>query len=229
VATVIIVLVFAPLFLLSGVEGRFFRPLGAAYVISLGASLLVAITVTPVLCYWLLGRAKALRHGRDGWLVRVLKGAYTRTLTFALRAKPLVVGVAVALVAGAVLLASTFGSSFLPDFNEGSLTLFLNTPPGTSLAESSRITRRVELSVGRLEGVASSPGAPVAPGTTARRAGERERDGRAPKPGVHVRASTATRSGSSPRRRPTYQIGGPIAHRLPTSLGTPAASRSSLR
>src|SRR5690606_19704607 len=116
------------LFLLSGVEGRFFRPLGAAYVISLGASLIVAVTVTPVLCYALLGRAKALREGRDGWLVRVLKAGYTRTLVLALRFKAVVVAVAVGLVTGAVLLASTFGSSFLPDFNEGSITLFLNTP-----------------------------------------------------------------------------------------------------
>jgi len=226
VATVIIVLVFAPLFLLSGVEGRFFRPLGAAYVISLAASLIVAVTVTPVLCYWLLGSSKALSHGRDGWLVRVLKAGYTATLTLALRSKALVVAVAVALVAGAVLLASTFGSSFLPDFNEGSVTLFLNTPPGTSLVESSRITRQVELSVGRLEGVAS----------VTRRTGRAENDEHAEpvsasemdvrlKPGVRVQGvhrDLERLFAATPGL--TYQIGGPIAHRLSHILsGTPAA------
>ena len=155
VATAIIVLVFAPLFFLSGVEGRFFRPLGAAYVISLAVSLVVAVTITPVLCYWLLGRSKGVERGGDGWLVRKLKGGYRRTLGWALRWKAAVAGGAVALVVLALLLASTFGSSFLPEFNEGSITLFLNTPPGTSLAESGRITRRVEIQVGKLPGVAS--------------------------------------------------------------------------
>ncbi len=226
VATIIIVLVFAPLFLLSGVEGRFFRPLGAAYVISLAASLVVAVTVTPVLCYWLLGRVKAAAHGGDSWLVRGLKRFYALTLGWALRGKPVVLGGAVAIVVAALLLASTFGSAFLPEFNEGSITLFLNTPPGTSLAESNRITRQVELRIIRLEGVAS----------TTRRTGRAENDEHAEpvsasemdvrlEPGVHVEdvhRELVKLFAATPGL--TAQIGGPIAHRLSHILsGTPAA------
>jgi len=226
VATVIIVLVFAPLFLLSGVEGRFFRPLGAAYVISVAASLFVALTVTPVLCYWLLGSSKSVEHGRDGWLVRVLKRAYARTLGWALRAKGAVAVGALGLVVGALLLASTFGSSFLPEFNEGSITLFLNTPPGTSLTESARITHQVELQVGKLPGVAS----------VTRRTGRAENDEHAEpvsasemdvrlKPDVKVEdvhRELVKLFAATPGL--TSQIGGPIAHRLSHILsGTPAA------
>jgi len=226
VATLIIVLVFAPLFLLSGVEGRFFQPLGAAYVISLSASLVVAVTVTPVLCYWLLGRAKAIAHARDGWLVRVLKAAYTRSLRWALRTKSVVVGGALAAVVAALLLASTFGSSFLPEFNEGSITLFLNTPAGTSLTESDRITGHVEVQVGRLPGVAS----------VTRRTGRAENDEHAEpvsasemdvrlQPGAHVEdvhRDLVRLFAATPGL--TAQIGGPIAHRLSHILsGTPAA------
>ena len=226
VATLIIVLVFAPLFLLSGVEGRFFQPLGAAYVISLAASLIVAVTVTPVLCYWLLGRAKAVEHGRDGWLVRLLKRGYARGLEWALRAKAWVVGGAAAAVVASVLLASTFGSSFLPEFNEGSITLFLNTPAGTSLTESDRITGHVEAQVGRLPGVAS----------VTRRTGRAENDEHAEPvsaseldvrlvPGARVadvHRELVRLFASTPGL--TAQIGGPIAHRLSHILsGTPAA------
>jgi CzcA family heavy metal efflux pump len=226
VATAIIVLVFAPLFLLSGVEGRFFRPLGASYVISLAASLVVAVTVTPVLCYWLLGRSKAIATERDGWLVRVLKRFYRRTLGWALRWRWLVLGAAAGTVAASLLLASTFGSSFLPEFNEGSITLFLNTPAGTSLTESDRITGHVEVQVGKLAGVAS----------VTRRTGRAENDEHAEpvsasemdvrlKPGVHVEAvhrELVKLFAATPGL--TAQIGGPIAHRLSHILsGTPAA------
>ncbi|MHC4931542.1 MAG: efflux RND transporter permease subunit, partial [Planctomycetota bacterium] len=153
-ATLIIILVFVPLFFLSGVEGRFFRPLGASYVISLAASLLVAMTITPVLCYWLLGRAKVIEKG-DGWLVRRLKSNYEWGLGFVLRHRKTVLGGSALLVLLAVLLAGTYGSSFLPEFNEGSITLFLNAPPGTSLRESDRVTRRIEVRVLALDGVAA--------------------------------------------------------------------------
>ncbi|MBL9088230.1 MAG: efflux RND transporter permease subunit [Planctomycetia bacterium] len=226
VATSIIVLVFAPLFLLSGVEGRLFQPLGASYVISLAASLVVAVTVTPVLCYWLLGRAKAVESGRDGWLVRVLKRGYARGLAFALRRKPVVVAGALAAVAGSLLLVSTFGSSFLPEFNEGSITLFLNTPAGTSLVESDRITGHVETQVARLPGVAS----------VTRRTGRAENDEHAEpvsaseldvrlRPGARVEEvhrALVRLFDATPGL--TAQIGGPIAHRLSHILsGTPAA------
>ena len=128
-ATLVIILVFTPLFFLGGIEGSFFRPLGIAYTLGLAASLLVAMTVTPVLCYYLLPGSYAAGERREGWLVRILKSAYERALQLALRARLLVLAGSTALLAAAALLALTYGSSFIPAFNEGSITLFLNTPP----------------------------------------------------------------------------------------------------
>lgn len=225
-ATTIIVLVFAPLFFLSGIEGRLFRPLGLAYVVSLGASLVVAMTVTPVLCYGLLARGRMSERAREGWLVRTLMRGYTSWLSAALRARALTLGAAAALVVLAGLLGSTFGSSFLPDFNEGSLTVNLNTPVGTSLAESDRVARRVELGVGKIEGVAS----------VTRRTGRAEKDEHAEpvsasdlevrlEPGVVVAdIQPALRELLAATPGVTAQVGGPISHRLSHILsGTPAA------
>ncbi|MBI5852416.1 MAG: efflux RND transporter permease subunit [Planctomycetes bacterium] len=225
-ATAVIVLVFVPLFFLGGVEGRFFRPLGAAYVISLGASLVVAMTVTPVLCYYLLRNAPALSTEREGWLVRWLKRLYGVTLRGTLRARHAVFLVCGVLLAGSLALVATFGSSFLPEFNEGSITLFLNTPAGTSLSESNRIARQIELQAGRIEGVAA----------VTRRTGRAEQDEHAEpvsasevdirlEPGADV---TAVRRDLSKLLDATpgltKQIGGPIGHRLSHILsGTPAA------
>ncbi|MEM6572587.1 MAG: efflux RND transporter permease subunit, partial [Planctomycetota bacterium] len=225
-ATTIIVLVFVPLFLLSGIEGRFFRPLGAAYVCSLAASLVVAMTVTPVLCYTLLRRAPALREARESWFVRRLQRAYDRALRSTLRAPRSVLGGATALLVGAAALAMTFGSSFLPEFNEGSITVFLNTPAGTSLAESDRIARRIEVRASEIEGVAA----------VTRRTGRAEQDEHAEPvsasevdvrlaPGADVdavRDALADLLDATPGV--TSQIGGPIGHRLSHILsGTPAA------
>lgn len=224
-ATLVIVLVFVPLFFLSGVEGRFFRPLGAAYMISLAASLLVAMTVTPVLCYLLLARGRSLERG-DGFLVRWLKRAYDRTLDVALRRRMAVVAAAVLVVAGAFGLSLTFGTSFLPEFNEGSITLFLNTPPGTSLTESARVMRQIENRVAEIPGVAA----------VTRRTGRAERDEHAEpvsasevdvrlEPGADV-ATVHRRLVGLFQAAPgvTSQIGGPISHRLSHILsGTPAA------
>lgn len=225
-ATAVIVLVFVPLFFLGGVEGRFFRPLGAAYVISLGASLVVAMTVTPVLCYFLLRNAKAIRDERQGWLVRWLMRGYAAALRAALQARTVVLGGSTALLLGAFALAATFGSSFLPEFNEGSLTLFLSTPAGTSLPESDRIARRVELGAGRIPGVAA----------VTRRTGRAEQDEHAepvsasdidirlqPGSDVHaVQRQLVDLLAATPGV--TSQIGGPIGHRLSHILsGTPAA------
>jgi len=224
-ATLIIVLVFVPLFFLSGVEGRFFRPLGAAYVISLGASLVVAMTVTPVLCYWLLGGAKTVAEG-EGWVVRRLKSNYEWGLGVILRYRKTVLAACAGLVVLSLLLASTYGSSFLPDFNEGSITLFLNAPPGTSLEESARVTRRIEEQVLRIDGVAA----------VTRRTGRAEQDEHAEppsasemdvrlKPGADidaVRRDLVSLFDNTPGV--TSQIGGPISHRLSHILsGTPAA------
>ena len=143
-ATVIIVLVFLPIFGLTGVEGRLLTPLAFAYIVSLLASLLVAIVVTPALSAAFLPGAQSIARGHDGWLARTLKARFAKDLPYALD-HPHVVAIA----SGALLLAAGFGmtrmgSGFLPDFHEGSLTIQANTLPGTSLAKSDEIGRRVE-------------------------------------------------------------------------------------
>jgi CzcA family heavy metal efflux pump len=144
-ATFIIIAAFLPLFFLSGMEGRLLQPLGIAFVVSLLASLLVALTVTPVLSSYLLTSEKMLAHRqRDSWLVRKLNDAYRRALDRALGAGTLVLTVSAALFVGAVVLVTTMGRSFLPEFNEGSLVVSAVSVPGISLEESNQIGTRVE-------------------------------------------------------------------------------------
>ena len=143
-ATLIIILVFLPLFFLSGVEGRLLAPLGLAYVVALAASLLVAITVTPVLSYYLLPRSRAIRSGREPRLVRVLKGLYAPVLARALPRWRALAGASAVLLVVALAALSQAGQTFLPPFNEGSLTVLANTPPGTSLAQSDALARQIE-------------------------------------------------------------------------------------
>jgi CzcA family heavy metal efflux pump len=143
-ATLIIIVVFLPLFFLSGVEGRLLRPLGLAYVVAILASLIVAVTVTPVLCAYLLPRAKAVVEERESKLVLWLKARYARTLDRVIAHPLIVVGAAAAALIVAVALVPFLGSAFLPEFNEGALTVSVVTVPGTSLAESDAIGRRVE-------------------------------------------------------------------------------------
>jgi Cu/Ag efflux pump CusA len=143
-ATLIIIVVFLPLFFLGGVEGRLLRPLGFAYVVSILASLMVAVTVTPVLCAYLLPNAKAVITEQESRLVQWLKARYARTLdTVIANPRRVLAGAAVAL-ALAVGVLPLLGSSFLPEFNEGALTVSVVTVPGTSLEESNAIGRRVE-------------------------------------------------------------------------------------
>ena len=143
-ATLIIIVVFLPLFFLGGVEGRLLRPLGFAYVVSILASLLVAVTVTPVLCAYLLPKAKAVEEERESRVVHWLKGYYSRILEWVLgHPKQVLAGAGAALVATVTSLP-LLGSSFLPEFNEGALTVSVVTVPGTSLEESDAIGRRVE-------------------------------------------------------------------------------------
>ncbi len=144
-ATAIIMLVFAPLFFLSGIEGRLLRPLGVAYVTSIGASLLIALTITPVLCWLLLGRAKIARHETtESLLVRWLKRGYRPVVVLSLRAPLVIAAVSLAGAAAAVAALLTFGRSFLPEFNEGSLNIAAATAPGTSLETSSAAVGRLE-------------------------------------------------------------------------------------
>jgi len=137
-ATMIVVLVFVPLFALSGIEGRLFAPLGHAYIISILASLLVSITLTPVLAYYLLPRMKRLTE-RESWLVRKLKSVNLAALQFAIAHKALLLGVTTLLVLGAG--AGVFGlkRAFLPAFNEGTFTINIAFNPGVSLSESTRV------------------------------------------------------------------------------------------
>jgi len=143
-ATIIIVLVFLPVFGLTGIEGRLLAPLAFAYIVALLASLAVAIVVTPALCSAFLPQAASIQSGHDGWLTRVLKARYARDLPRVIDHPRLVIAGALALlvVAGAALTRA--GTAFLPEFHEGSLTVQANTLPGTSLAKSDEIGRRVE-------------------------------------------------------------------------------------
>ncbi len=143
-ATVIIVVVFLPLFGLTGVEGRLLAPLAFAYIVALLASLAVAVAVTPALCVTFLPHAASIERGHDGWLTRRLKDGFTRVLPSALDHPYAVIAVAVALLVVALAGLTRAGRAFLPDFHEGSLTVQANTLPGTSLAKSDEIGRRVE-------------------------------------------------------------------------------------
>ncbi len=137
-ATLIIVLVFVPLFALSGIEGRLFAPLGIAYIVSILASMLVSVTLTPVLCAYLLPRARLMERG-DNAVVRALKALDRRLLGWSFRNSRLLLGVGALLVAIAASAVPFFPRAFLPAFNEGTLTINVLLNPGSSLAESSRI------------------------------------------------------------------------------------------
>ena len=143
-ATAIVILVFIPLFALDGIEGRIFAPLGLAYIVSIAASLLVAVTVTPALCSLLLPGMKRMAHAKEGFLVRFFKHLVARVLAIGFRIPKTIFAAVLALFLGAVALVPFLGREFLPQFNEGSATVFVLTAPGTSLEESSRIGRVAE-------------------------------------------------------------------------------------
>ncbi len=143
-ATLIIIIVFVPLFFLSGVEGRLLLPMGYAYITSIFASLLVAIVVTPALSSYLLPNANFMKSGGDSWLVTRLKRMYRHTLDFVLRFPGAVLGASAIVLVGTLFLLPFLGRAFLPEFNEGSLTISVLTVPGTSLEESNNIGRLSE-------------------------------------------------------------------------------------
>ena len=137
-ATMIIVLVFVPLFALTGIEGRLFAPLGQAYIISILASLVVSITLTPVMAYYLLPSLKRLDE-HEGWLIRTLKRGNRRLLAWSFaHPRALMAGATTAVVI-ALFAAIALPRSFLPPFNEGTLTISMLFQPGISLAESHRV------------------------------------------------------------------------------------------
>jgi HME family heavy-metal exporter len=159
-ATAIIILVFVPLFALSGIEGRLFAPLGQAYILSILASLIVSITLTPVLAYYLLPGLKRLDH-EEGWLVRRLKAINLRALSWALAHTRLLMGLVTAAVLFAGAAAFMLPRAFLPPFNEGTFTINMAFNPGISLAESNRvglIAERLMLDVPEVKAVGRRTG-----------------------------------------------------------------------
>lgn len=143
-STFIIVVSFIPLFFLTGMEGRMLRPLGIAFITALFASTLVALTLTPVLCSFLLGSESSDKAGKDPALVRWLQKWYGAALEWVLRHKKITLGSVLALFAVALGVFFSLGSSFLPAFNEGSFTINVSTLPGVSLEESDNVGRHAE-------------------------------------------------------------------------------------
>jgi len=143
-ATMIVVLVVVPLFGLTGLEGRMFAPLGVSYIVSLLCSLLVSLTVTPVIASYLLPSAGFLSVKEDAWIVRRLKSVVRRVLSWTLNHTNLVFATTTLGVILSVCSVAWMGGSFLPEFNEGSYTVNLQCSPGTSLQESIRVARRCE-------------------------------------------------------------------------------------
>lgn len=144
-ATLIIIAAFIPLFFLSGMEGRMLAPLGISFIVALFASLVVAVTLTPVLCSYLLTDEKMLvRQAKGSWLVQRLNRRYESALRGAMRIKTPLLIVSIVLFLGSIFLMSRLGRSFLPEFNEGSLVVSAVSLPGISLEESNKIGSQVE-------------------------------------------------------------------------------------
>lgn len=223
-STLIIVASFIPLFFLSGMEGRMLAPLGVAFIVSLFASTLVALTLTPVLCSLLLGRES--KEPREPFVTRKMKGAYRVCLEWVLGHTRLTLGVTIVLFAAAVWGASTLGRSFLPAFNEGSFTVNVSTLPGISIEESDKIGRRAEqllLSVPEIQTVARKTGRAEADehalgvNTSEIEApfvlGDRSRE----EVLAELRAKLATIPGAN------IEIGQPISHRIDAMLSGTSA------
>jgi CzcA family heavy metal efflux pump len=217
-ATLLIILVFIPLFGLGGIEGRLFAPIGVATIVAMIASFVVSLTVIPALCFYLLPRMKRMEHEADGWVVRQLK-AFDRAviLKYTLRHPWWVMGCALVLVAGSFALYPTMGKEFLPEFNEGTATINVLSAPGTSLKQSNRIGEIAEKLVLTVPEVIS----------TGRRTGRAELDEHAE--GVHYteidvdfRKSKRSREQILDEVRGkldqipgvVFSVGQPISHRL---------------
>ncbi|TWH64591.1 HME family heavy-metal exporter [Azomonas agilis] len=208
-ATAIIVLVFLPLFALPGMEGRLFVPLGIAFIVSTLASLLVSVTVTPVLCFYLLPSMKSLDHG-DTWLLAALKRGYHKALSKALRHAWLVIWISLVLVSISLLMVPLFPKTFLPPFNEGTLLIGLRLNPGVTLAESSTIAQQAEKLVLQVPEVTH----------VGRRSGRAELDEHAE--GVHVSELDVGLKPASELTRSMDEITGDIRSRLvhlPAAIG----------
>ena len=226
-ATLVVGLVFLPLFFLDGVEGRLLAPLGVAYVASLTASLFVAVTVTPVLCSFLLPGSAAVRTAHEPRFVAWLKGAYAPALDALIPRWRLVASLSFGLLVGAVVALAFAGRAFLPEFREGTLTIAAVTLPGTSLPESDAMGRRVEALLLRHPEVVS----------VARRTGRAEMDEHAQgvnaaELDVTLRETDRTREAFLDELRRDFAslpgmnitIGQPIGHRIDHMLSGTRAS-----
>lgn len=166
-ATLIIIVAFLPLFFLSGMEGRMLKPLGISFIVSLFVSLIVAMTLTPLLSKMLLSNEDYLeKNKKEKWLVTKLMFHYRRSLEWALKYGKQILAVIAVLFIASVIIFFTLGRSFLPEFNEGSLTLAVVTKPGTSLDETDRLGNLVENELLKIDEISS----------TARRTGRGELD-----------------------------------------------------
>ena len=214
-STILVVLVFVPLFALGGMEGRLFVPLGVAYIVSIIASLVVSLTVTPVLSYWLLPNAKFMAEEKDGLLLRVLKRIAGVVIRFSVRRPwPILAAVLVAVgISG--LAVSRMGRDFLPPFDEGAVQVNVMVQPGTSLEASDRIGRIADERLMQVPGVV----------TVARRTGRAELDEHAM--GVNVSEIIVTIDPDSGRTR--EQILEDIRHQLADVPGTVVSAEQPLQ
>lgn len=215
-ATILVILVFIPLFSLSGIEGRLFAPLGIAYIVSIIASLLVSVTVTPILCYYLLPKGKLIER-KEGFLVHWLKKIDRKQLETTLNHPRWVMTGALILVVVAGLAVSQLGTEFLPPFNEGTATINLLAAPGTSLSESNNLGTLAEKLILSVPEVV----------TVGRRTGRAELDEHAegvhyseidvdfrPSDRKHEEVLNDVRQKLAPLPGVALNIGQPISHRL---------------
>ena len=154
-STILVVLVFVPLFALDGMEGKLFTPLGIAYIVSILASLLVSLTVTPVLSYWLLPSARFMDHEKDGFLLVVLKALAGWAIRVSLRHPVVILSAVVVAVGVSVGVVTQLGRDFLPPFNEGCVQVNAILPPGTSLDTSNAVASMVDQRIKAIRGVAT--------------------------------------------------------------------------
>ncbi|MEX2288121.1 MAG: efflux RND transporter permease subunit [Planctomycetaceae bacterium] len=155
--TMVVILVFLPLFALSGVEGRLFAPLGIAYIVSILASLLVSLTVTPVLSFYLLPQARATHHAGDGPLLRTLKWGASYLIRLSMSAAPLLLVLTWTAFGFAAWQMTRLGADFLPQFDEGSVQVNVSLPPGSSLEASNQVARAIDARFGQMRQSDSNP------------------------------------------------------------------------
>lgn len=181
--TAVVILVFLPLFALSGIEGRLFTPLGIAYIVSILASLVVSVMVTPVLSYYLLANSKATHAEKDGVLVRLLKKGATYLVRFSMNRATLLLCLTWVLVAYCAWRLTTIGSDFLPAFDEGTVQVNITLPPGSSLEASNSTTKLVDKKLRSFQKSPNNPNGEVL--SFLRRTGRAEMDEHAEPPNAN--------------------------------------------